>query len=276
MHTTCRTACGLTIFGALLSPLAASAQADRGSIKGVVHDQQNASIPNAQLTLQNESTGTQLHSVSLAGGDYSFSNLNPGVYTLTIEAQGFGKTVQQHLVVAVGSTTPLDLTLRTASVDQVITVSSADDSVDTQTSEIGTVITPREIQDLPVPMSNDMRNPLSFVTLTPGVAGSEPGPSPDYRLHISGSPSDSNEVYIDGVPIVNTNLQGDASLNHPPIDAISEFKIVNNNQSAQFGLASSAVSFAFKSGGNAYHGSAFEFLQNDKLDANDYVSNALG
>lgn len=276
MHTFRRTASGLVVLGALLSPLAASAQADRGSIKGVVHDQQNASIPNAQLTLQNDSTGTQLHSVSLAGGDYSFSNLNPGVYTLTIEAQGFGKTVQQHLVVAVGSTTPLDLTLRTASVDQVITVSSADDSVDTQTSEIGTVITPREIQDLPVPMSNDMRNPLSFVTLTPGVAGSEPGPSPDYRLHISGSPSDSNEVYIDGVPIVNTNLQGDASLNHPPIDAISEFKIVNNNQSAQFGLASSAVSFAFKSGGNAYHGSAFEFLQNDKLDANDYVSNALG
>ena len=276
MHTFRRTASGLALLGALLSPLAASAQADRGSVKGVVHDEQNAAIPNARLTLQNESTGTQVHSVSLAGGDYSFSNLNPGSYSLTIEAPGFGKTVQQHLVVAVGSTTPLELTLHAATVDQVITVSSANDSVDTQTSEIGTVITPREIQDLPVPMSNDMRNPLSFVTLTPGVAGSEPGASPDYRLHISGSPSSSSEVYIDGIPIVNTNLQGDASLNHPPIDAISEFKIVNNNQSAQFGLASSAVSFAFKSGGNTFHGSAFEFLQNDKLDANDYVSNALG
>jgi hypothetical protein len=266
----------LAVVGALLSPLVTFAQADRGSVKGVVHDEQNASIPSAQLTLRNEATGTQFHSVSLTGGDYSFSNLTPGLYTLTVEAPGFGKTVQQHLVIAVGTTTPLELTLRTANVNQVVTVSSADDSVDTQTSEIGTVITPREIEDLPVPMSNDMRNPLSFVTLTPGVAGSEPGASPDYRLHISGSPSDSNEVYIDGVPIVNTNLQGDASLNHPPIDAISEFKIVNNNQSAQFGLASSAVSFAFKSGGNTYHGSAFEFLQNDKLDANDYVSNALG
>jgi hypothetical protein len=276
MHPFRRIASGLVVFGALLSPLAASAQADRGSIKGVVHDEQNAAIPNATLTLQSESNGTQIHSVSLAGGDYSFSNLNSGLYTLTIEAPGFGKTVQQHLVVAVGSTTPLELTLHAANVNQVITVSSDNDAVDTQTSEIGTVITPREIQDLPVPMSNDMRNPLSFVTLTPGVAGSEPGPSPDYRLHISGSPSSSNEVYIDGVPIVNTNLQGDASLNHPPIDAISEFKIVNNNQSAQFGLASSAISFAFKSGGNAFHGSAFEFLQNDKLDANDYVSNALG
>ncbi len=276
MHSFPRSTLGCIIVGALLSPLAASAQADRGSVKGVVHDEQNASVPNAGITLLNESTGTQQHSLSLSAGDYSFSNLNPGVYTLTVVAPGFGKLVQQHVVVAVGSTTPLELTLHTANVDQVITVSSADNAVDTQTSEIGTVITPREIQDLPVPMSNDMRNPLSFVTLTPGVAGSEPGPSPDYRLHISGSPSSSNEVYIDGVPIVNTNLQGDASLNHPPIDAISEFKIVNNNQSAQFGLASSAISFAFRSGGNTFHGSAFEFLQNDKLDANDYVSNALG
>ena len=69
---------------------------------------------------------------------------------------------------------------------------------------------------------------------------------------------------------MNTQTAGDASLNHPPIDAISEFKVVNNNQSAQYGLASSAVSFAFKSGTNAFHGSLFEFLQNDKLDANDY------
>ena len=276
MHKFRHIASGLVVLGALLSPIALSAQTDRGSVKGVVHDEQNAAIPNAQLTLQNESTGTQQHSVSLSGGAYTFSNLIPGLYSLTVQTPGFGKLVQQHVLVAVGTTTPQDLNLHAASVDQVVTVSAANDSVETQTSEVGTVITPREIQDLPVPMSNDMRNPLSFVTLTPGVAGSEPGASPDYRLHISGSPSDSNEVYIDGVPIVNTNLQGDASLNHPPIDAISEFKIVNNNQSAQFGLASSAVSFAFKSGGNAFHGSAFEFLQNDKLDANDYVSNALG
>ena len=79
---------GLFVVGALLSPLAALAQADRGSVKGVVHDEQNAAIPNAQLTLQNEANGTQLHSLSLAGGDYSFSNLTPGSYTLTIQAQG--------------------------------------------------------------------------------------------------------------------------------------------------------------------------------------------
>ena len=261
---------------ALLSPVALFAQTDRGSIKGLVQDEQKASIPNAALTLKNEATGVELHSVSLASGEYSFVNLSPGMYTLTTTIAGFAKSVQQGISVAVGTITPLPLTLHAASVDQTITVSADIGAVDTQTSEVGTVITPREIADLPVPMSSDMRNPLSFVTLTPGVAGSEPSAQPDYRLHISGSPSSSNEVYIDGIPIVNTQTAGDASLNHPPIDAISEFKVVNNNQSAQYGLASSAVSFAFKSGSNAFHGSLFEFLQNDKLDANDFVSNALG
>ena len=184
--------------------------------------------------------------------------------------------MQQHILVAVGTTTPLDLVLKLASVQETVVVNSGSVGVETQTSEIGTVVTPREISELPVPMSSDSRNPLSFVALTPGVAGSTPGAQPDYRLHISGSPSDSNEVYIDGVPIISTNLQGDVSLDHPPIDAVGEFKVVNNNQSAQYGLASSAISFTFKSGANAFHGSAFEFLQNDKLDANDYISNALG
>ena len=260
----------------LLLPVAAFSQADRGSIKGEVHDEQNRSAPGAELLLRNDGTGVEFRSTSQGDGVYTFVNLAPGFYTLTSTAAGFGKSVQQHIGVAVGTTTALDIVLHAASVEQTVTVSADNASVDTQTSEVGTVVTPREIQDLPVPMSNDSRNPLSFLTLVPGVAGSQPGASPDYRLHISGSPSSSNEVYIDGIPIMNTALAGDASLTHPPLDAISEFKVVNNNQSAQYGLASSAVSFAFKSGSNRFHGTLFEFLQNDKLNANDFVSNALG
>jgi hypothetical protein len=260
----------------LILPVAAFGQADRGSIKGQVHDEQNAMIPNTQLLLRNDATGVEFKSVSQSAGEFTFVNLAPGSYTLTSTNKGFAKSIQQHVIVAVGTTLPLDLVLHPSNVETTVTVSSDAAAVETQTSEIGTVITPKEIADLPVPMSNDSRNPLSFLTLTPGVAGSEPGASPDYRLHISGSPSDSNEVYIDGVPIMNTELAGDASLTHPPIDSISEFKLVNNNQSAQYGLASSFVSFAFKSGTNQLHGQLFEFLQNDKLDANDFVSNALG
>ena len=260
----------------LVLPAAGFSQTDRGSIKGQVHDEQRAMIPNTQLVLRNEATGVEFRSVSQTAGEFSFVNLAPGFYSLTSTNPGFAKSVQQHIAVVVGTTLPLDLTLHPSNVETVVTVSSDTAAIEPQTSEIGTVVTPKEIADLPVPMSDDSRNPLSFLTLTPGVAGSEPGASPDYRLHISGSPSDSNEVYIDGVPIMNTAVAGDASLTHPPIDAISEFKVINNNQSAQFGLASSAVSFAFKSGTNTFHGQLFEFIQNDKLNANDYVSNALG
>ena len=261
---------------ALLTPIAAMGQLDRGALKGQVHDEQNAITPGVALNLKNENTNLAQTSRSLASGEYSFVNLQPGQYSLTSTAAGFATSIQQHITIPVGTTVSLDITLHAASVDQVMTVTSDNATVNTQTSEVGTTITPREIQDLPVPMSSDMRNPLSFVTLTPGVAGSEPGADEDYRLHISGAPSDSNEVYIDGIPNANTQFAGDISSNHPPIDAISEFKIANNNQSAQFGLASSAVSFTFKTGTNAFHGSLFEFLQNDKLNANDFVSNALG
>jgi hypothetical protein len=161
-------------------------------------------------------------------------------------------------------------------VQQTVTVSAASAAIETQTSDIGTTITPQEIKDLPVSLSGDMRNPLNFVLLTPGVSGSTPGPTPDYRLHISGSVSYANEVYVDGIPIVNTNLSGDVENNHPPIDAIGQFKLINNNQSAQYGLSSGIVSFAFNSGTNAYHGSLFDSLQNDALNAAGYVTDQLG
>ena len=155
---------------------------------------------------------------------------------------------------------------------QSVVISANTGGVETETSDIGTAITPEEIKDLPLSLSGDMRNPLNFVLLTPGVAGSTPGATPDYRLHISGSVSYANEVYIDGVPIMNTSLAGDISLNHPPIDSISQFKLINSNQTAQYGLSSGIVSFAFNSGTNDWHGSAFDFLQNDALNAAGYVT----
>ena len=97
------------------------------------------------------------------------------------------------------------------------------------------------------------------------------GASPDYRLHISGGASYGNEVYVDGVPVMNPNLTGDISLDHPPIDSIGQFKLINNNQTAQYGLSSGIVSFAFKSGTNDFHGSLFDYLQNDALNAAGYM-----
>jgi hypothetical protein len=261
---------------AMLSPTYLGAQADRGSIRGIAQDPSSASVPGAKITLKNEATGVSATAESGPAGQFSFPNLAPGVYTVTTEATGFSTSVEQHVEVGVGSTIPLKVTLQPGQVQQTVTISAASASIETQTSDIGTTVTPQEIKNLPVSLNADMRNPLNFVLLTPGVSSSTPGPgsggpAEDYRLHISGSVSYSNEVYIDGIPIVNTNLSGNIANNHPPIDAIGQFKLVNNNQSAQYGLSSGVVSFAFNSGTNSYHGSAFDYLQNDALNASGYT-----
>jgi hypothetical protein len=251
------------------------AQANLGSIKGETQDARHAGIPNVRLTISNEATAVQATSVSGNSGEFSLLNLSPGMYTLSAEAPGFSKAVQQHINVGVGSVLSLTVTLQVGRVQESLVVSANSAAVDSQTSDIGTMISPEEIKNLPLSLSGDMRNPLNFVLLTPGVNGSTPGATPDYRLHISGSVSYANEIYVDGVPVMNTSLAGDIGANHPPIDAISQFKLINNNQSAQYGLSSGIVSFAFNSGTNAYHGSLFDFLQNDALNAAGYVTDAL-
>ncbi|MGI8770048.1 MAG: carboxypeptidase regulatory-like domain-containing protein [Acidobacteriaceae bacterium] len=265
----------LILFTAMFTPSRIWAQADRGAIKGETQDAQKAGVPNVQLTLKNEATGVAANATSGDSGQFSFLNLPAGVYSLTAEAKGFSTAVQQHIVVGVGSTVPVPVTLQTGEVQQTVTVSGNAAAVETQTSDIGTVITPEEIKNLPVSLSADMRNPLNFVVLAPGVYGSTPGATPDYRLHISGGASYGDEVYIDGVPVMNPDLTGDISRNHPPLDAIGQFKLINNNQPAQYGLSSGIVSFAFKSGTNAFHGSIFEYLQNDALNAAGSTFNAL-
>ena len=249
-------------------------QVNLGAIKGETQDAQRAAVPNVKITLRNEATGVVQTTSSNASGEFSLFNLSPGVYTLTAEAPGFSSTVQEHIVVSVGSTASVLVPLKVGAVQQSVVVAADLGGVQTETSDIGTAITPEEIRDLPLSLSGDMRNPLNFVLLTPGVAGSTPGATPDYRIHISGSVSYANEVYIDGVPVMNTNLAGDIGANHPPQDSISQFKLINSNQTAQYGLSSGIVSFAFNSGTNDYHGTLYDYLQNDALDATGYVTNA--
>jgi hypothetical protein len=251
------------------------AQADRGAIKGEVQDSQKANISAAKITLREESTGVSAETVAGDSGQFSF--LKSIAWRLHPDRLGswVPNDYAKNVVVNVGRTIGLVVTLQPGQVTESVNVNGTAAAVDTETSDIGTVVTAQEIKDLPVTLSGDMRNPLSFVTLTPGVSGSVPGATPDYRLHISGSASFTNDVYIDGIPVSNTNLPGDIGANHPPIDAVSEFKLINNNENAQYGLASGIVSFAFKSGTNAFHGSLFEFLQNEAFNAAGAVFDAL-
>jgi len=252
------------------------AQTDRGQIRGTVTDSQGLPIPGVNVVLLNTSTGVRAESASAGTGDFAFPGLVAGAYQVSAKLQGFKEFTQTGISVDVGRTVSISVALQPGELTETVTVQATAPLLDSQTSDIGTSVTRRQILDLPVPLSGDSRNPLAFVILTPGVAGSIPGATPDLRLHVSGAPSASSEVYIDGIPVSDTASQGDISANHPSIEAIGEFKISNNSHSAEYGLASGIVSFTFQSGTNRLHGSLFEFLQNDKLNALDFPTKAAG
>lgn len=266
----------LMVAMAMLLPGYVWGQINLGSIQGTVQDIHQAVVPGAQLTLTDEGTGVSHTAVSSGSGHYEFINLAPGTYDLTAGAKGFSTAVQKGILLVTGATVGITITLNPGQVNQTVTVSANAAQVETQTSEIDTTISPKEMESLPVSLSGDMRNPLNFVVLTPGVMGSTPGGTPDYRLHFSGSVSDSNEVYTDGIPYMQTDDQGQVGDSHLPLGAVGEFRVISSNQTAKYGFSSGIVSFAIKSGTNHFHGSLFDYLQNDALNANGFVTNALG
>jgi hypothetical protein len=251
-------------------------QINRGTITGLVLDQQGLSVADAKVTAVNAATGLKTETTTGSTGTFTFPGLPVGRYQVSCEMAGFKKFVQEHVVVEVGQTISVNLQLQLGAVTEQVTVTARPSALDTTTSDVGTTVPREQIMALPSPMTSDSRNPLNFVIMTPGVYGSIPGATPDLRLHVSGAPSGSMAVYIDGIPIADTDLTGEVGSNHPSIEAIGEFKITNNNESAQYGLGSSSASFTFRSGTNQWHGSGYEFLQNDHLNALDFVTAGKG
>lgn len=251
-------------------------QINRGTITGLVLDQQGLSVGDAKVTAVNEATALKTETTTGSTGTFTFPGLPVGRYQVSCEKTGFKKFIQEHVAVDVGQTIAVNIPLQVGALTQEVTVTAAPPALSTSTSEVGTNVPREQIMALPSPMTGDMRNPLNFLILTPGVYGSVPGGVPDLRLHVSGAPTGSMAVYIDGIPDANTNLTGDIGSNHPSIEAIGEFKVTNSNDSSQYGLASSSASFTFRSGTNQWHGSAWDFLQNDHLSALDTVTKAQG
>jgi len=250
-------------------------QTDRGAIKGVVVDQQDQVVSGATVTLTNTATGARVQLTTGDSGSFLFPSLIVGSYQLAAEKTGFKRFSQPDVQVEVGRTSALTITLNPGEVTETITVEGQAGALDTATSDTGTTVARRHILDLPVPLTGTMRNPLNFAILTPGVSGSVPGANPDLRLNISGTPTASSEVFVDGIPTADTGSSGNIASNHPALEAVGEFKISNNSYSAEYGLATGIISFTLRSGTNQFHGNAFEFLQNDRLNAFDFVTKTV-
>lgn len=253
--------CALLLF--MSAPPPGMAQTTYGSILGTARDSSGAVMPGIQVRAINQATGVTASQVTNDLGAYSFTTLFPGTYTLRAEMSGFRPVDVSGIQLEVNQTVRYDLNMQVGQVSEKVQVEATLATLATDTSDIGQVVENRQILDLPL----NGRQYLQLASLTNGVtlSGGKGGESAGPVFTSEGVRFNSDSFLIGGVETrtVRNSTYG-LSLS---VDAIGEFKILQNSFSAEYGRAASIVNATVKSGTNEFHGSAFEFLRNNALDA---------
>lgn len=264
------------LFAFLFSSLAFG-QVDTGAVLGVVKDASGAVIPGAKVDLVSVQTGLTLTATAGSDGAYVFTPVKIGAYRVEAQAPGFEKAIQENVTVEVQQRVVVDFTLHPGRVTQTVEVTGAPPQLQTQDASVGQVVGAREVNDLPL-------NGRNFTFLAQLAAGVTEGQEDTRGLGATGSfaangerPAQNNYLLdgIDNNADLVDFLNGTAYVVRPPVDAIQEFKIQTNDYSAEMGRSAGAVLNAtIKSGTNQFHGTAWEFLRNDALDAANFFENS--
>jgi outer membrane receptor protein involved in Fe transport len=266
------------IFAVLnLVTLDLAAQQITGSMRGTVLDPSGAMVQSATVTAKQLETGLARVAVTDHQGEYVLVELPIGHYQLEVHAQGFEKYLRQGISLDVNETATVSIHLKLGSETQQVQVISDAALVQNTVSSLGQTVMEREILDLPL----DGRNFSQLGLLQPGVVPLTPG------LLEAGGPARQNQAYaVDGQRPESNNFMIDGADNEssvdggfvlkPPIDAIAEFKILSHNANAEFGRnTGSTTNIVTRSGGNSFHGAAWEFLRNDAMDSSDYFTQSV-
>jgi len=255
----------------LLSSPSLLGQNARGTILGHVADPSGAAVLGARVTIKNVNTGVTNEFTTDGTGDFVFVNLIPGTYTVSVEGQGFKTSSSSGLILEVDQTLRQDFTLAMGSLAETVTVSANAQMVQTDNTTIGNVVAGELMQELPL----NGRDFTSLLNIDAGATNLGGGSQTYWSLHglssfrevsLDGARPDSISYLIDGVTN-NANLFSTAS-SVPSVSAIQEFKVEQGLYSAEYGQGSAQVNVAIKSGTNDYHGSAYDFLQNDAFQPN--------
>lgn len=259
-------------FGALFSVAEVQAQTTTAGIRGTVTDSSQAAVVNARVVAVN--LGTQLTVTANTGssGEYAFTLLPVGTYSVAVEATGFKRFEQTNIRLATNQVLGLNVTLEVGAVTEKIQVTEGAPLVNTQTSETGTLVGSTQIAELPL----NGRNIIQLATLTNGVAAES------VRTAITGGDErNASSMSVNGnrVTMTQYNLDGgqysgpqlNSGLNYPNPDAIAEFRFITSNYSAEYGRNPGGVmNVVTKSGSNEIHGSAWEFNRNSDLAARSF------
>ena len=259
-----------SLAGLLFGAPGASAQSvERGEIRGFVYDTSHAIVPGAKVTISNPSTGYKRELTADANGSYDFAQLLPGTYKVQAEADGFASTIVTDLVVDIGASLALDITLPVKGQTQTVTVSALEAGpIDTSTAGINQVINQKDLQTLPLSGRDyrDLAQLSSSAQVVPGLRGG---------IRLGGQQSDYLGIVVDGQDTFN-NYFGEifGSLETKnftvPLEAVQEFQVVTNGFAPEFGRATGGlVNVVTKSGTNQWHGEAHDYYRGSDFTVND-------
>ena len=261
------------------------AQTSQGQISGSITDISGATIPSAPIRAINEQTGSVYDAISTGSGAFRFPSLAAGTYTVAAAAPGFKDQENKGVVVQIGTITALNLSLSIGAATETVSVDASAATVETQSSDVGGVITTQQIEQLPLALGGlgQLRAIESFAFLIPGTVG--PGTATGaqgansaqnagiYLSKLGGGQNFAAQVLLDGLSTQRAENGSTFDETSPSVEAISQFRVTTSTPAAEFGRTSGGIeNFLTRSGTNDYHGTAFDIFRNTALDANDYFS----
>ncbi len=267
----------LTVFIPLLSPHAWG-QAVSATLLGTVTDTAGAAVPNATVQIQENATGITHKGITNDSGNYTFPNLTPGTYAVSVTADGFKKETHASVDVVVNTTTRVDLSLQLGSATETVVVTGAPAIMQTDRADVSTNLESHTLESMPISVNQNFQ---SLLTLVPGV-----GPpvfqhsqffnaASSIQAEVNGQPREGNSFQIEGID--DDERTGLLQILIPPAQAIQTVDVSTSNYEAELGRAIGTVSnVIIKSGTNQFHGLATEYVQNSEFDARSYFNKGVG
>ena len=260
-----------------LAAIAVWAQSDRGTITGTITDPAGAVITGAPIALRNVATAAAYEAASTATGNYTLAQLPTGTYEMTVTFTGFKRYVRQNIELPVAQTIRLDVSLEVGATNESVTVTDSAPLLKTESGELSHNVTTERLNNLPVlsigATTAGLRNVYSSIQLIPGTTFNS-----DATVRVNGMIGNSQSMRIEGQDSSNRIYSQNQSTTQPSVDAVQEVAIQTSNFAAEFGQAGGGVfNLTMKSGTNQYHGSAYEYLVNEALNAGQpFTDNGSG
>jgi Carboxypeptidase regulatory-like domain/TonB dependent receptor len=259
-----------SLFSYFMLPLA---RAQNAELTGAVTDVQGLPVPAAAISVRSESTGVHRETTSSSTGNYDVAALEPGAYTVRVEKQGFETMERTGLILFVATATRVDIHLLVGHETQTVSVNADASLLQLDSAQLSTTINKQQYDDLPLVQQGRIRSPAAFIYLAPGVQGNYSNNSIEStaatnEFVVNGSQMQVGEFYLGGLEVGQMRTVGSYNESAPPVDAVQEFKLITTLVPADYGHTGAVAGILeIRSGTNNYHGSIYEYLRNNALDA---------